>query len=70
MADKDIVEIACTRAWGVYLLIHRNIAETDVRREKLRRFICERWKAGTNESELLAVEGLKYLKTLDGPPAG
>ena len=70
MADKDIVEIACTRAWGVYLLIHRGVDENDELRAKLERFICERWKAGTNESELLAVEGLKYLKTLDGSPTG
>jgi hypothetical protein len=70
MADKNIVEIACTRAWGVYLLIHRGIDENDARREKLRHFICERWKAGTEESELLAVEGLKFLKTLDGSPIG
>ena len=26
MADPDIVEIACARAWGVYLLINRGIA--------------------------------------------
>jgi hypothetical protein len=27
MADPDIVEIACSRAWGVYLLINRSIDE-------------------------------------------
>ena len=70
MADKDIVEIACTRAWGAYLLIHRGIDENDERREKLRRFLCGRWKAGANETEPLAVEGLKYLRTLDGSPTG
>jgi hypothetical protein len=70
MADKNVVEIACTRAWGVYLLIHRDIDENDERQAKLRHFICERWKAGASESELLAVEGLKYLKTLDGSPTG
>jgi hypothetical protein len=70
MADRNIVEIACTRAWGAYLLIHGDIDENDELREKLRRFICELWKAGADESELLAVEGLKYLKTLDGSPMG
>ena len=70
MAERNIVEIACARAWDVYLLIHSGIDENDFRREKLRLFICERWKAGTDESELLAVEGLKYLKTLDGPTTG
>jgi hypothetical protein len=70
MAERSIVEIACARAWDVYLLIHSGIAENDVRRERPRQFICERWKAGTDESELLAVEGLKYLKTLDGSPTG
>jgi hypothetical protein len=70
MADMDIVEIACTRAWGVYLLIHPGIDENDGRREKLRHFLCERWRAGANETEPLAVEGLKYLRTLDGSPTG
>lgn len=68
MAERDVVEIALARAWGVYQLIHRGTDENDQRRDKLRQFICERWEAGTRETELLAVEGLKYLKTLDGSP--
>jgi hypothetical protein len=70
MADPDIVEIACARAWSVYLLINRGIAENDERREKLKRFICERQEAGANEAELLAVEGLKYLMQLEGSRTG
>jgi len=70
MADPDIAEIACARAWSVYLLINRGTAENDARRDKLKRFICERWQAGGNETELLAVEGLKYLKQLDGSRTG
>jgi len=70
MADPDIVEIACARAWGVYLLINRGIDENDTRCDRLRHFIRERWEAGDNEAELLAVEGLKYLKTLDGSRTG
>ena len=70
MADPDIVEIACARAWGVYRLINRGIDENDARRDKLKRFIRERWEAGDNETELLAVEGLKYLKQLDGSRTG
>ena len=66
MADLDIVEIASARAWSAYILINRGIAENDVRRDKMKEFICERWEAGAQESELLAVEGLKYLKSLDG----
>lgn len=69
MADPDIVEIACARA-GVYLLINRGIDENDTRRDKLRHFIRIRWEAGDNETEFLAVEGLKYLKRLDGSPTG
>ena len=46
MADLDIVEIACARAWGAYILINRGIAENDVRRDKMKEFICERWEAG------------------------
>jgi hypothetical protein len=70
MADLDIVEIACDRAWSAYILINHGIAENDVRREKMRDFIRVCWKAGTHESELLAVEGLKYLKSLDGSATG
>ena len=68
MADPDIVEIACARARGVYLLINHGIDENDERYEKLRRFIRKRWEAGDNATEFLAVEGLKYLKRLDGSP--
>ena len=31
-----------------------------------KRFIRKRWEAGGNETEFLVVEGLKYLKRLDG----
>ena len=31
MADPDIVEIACARAWGVYRLINSGIDENDAR---------------------------------------
>ncbi len=64
------MEIACTRAWSAYLLINRGIADNDCRRDKMREFMRERWEAGANESELLAVDGLKYLKQLDGSPTG
>lgn len=70
MADPDIVEIACARAWGVYLLINSGIAENDALRDKLKRFIRMRWEAGDDETEFLAVEGLKYLKQLDGSRTG
>jgi hypothetical protein len=70
MADPDIVEIACARAWGVYLMINRGIDENDARQEKLRIFIRKRWEAGDSETELMAVEGLRYLKKLDGSPTG
>jgi len=70
MADPDIVEIACARAWSVYLLINRGIAENDARRTSLKHFLRKRWEAGDSETEFLAVEGLKYLKRLDGSWAG
>ena len=70
MADLDIVEIASARAWSAYILINRGIAENDVRRDKMKEFLCERREAGAQESELLAVEGLKYLKSLDGSATG
>jgi hypothetical protein len=67
MADP---EIACARAWSVYLLINSGIDENDARREKFRHFIRGCWEAGDSATEFLAVEGLKYLKKLDGSPTG
>jgi hypothetical protein len=43
-------------------MINRDTDENDERRAALRRFIQQCWKAGSNEAEYLAVEGLKYLK--------
>ena len=47
MADPDIVETACARAWGVYRLINGGIDENDARRARLKRFIQQRWEAAT-----------------------
>jgi hypothetical protein len=66
MADPDIVEAACARAWSVYLLINNGIDKNDMRRTTLERFLRKRWEAGDNETRILVVEGLKYLKKLDG----
>jgi hypothetical protein len=66
MADPDIVETACARAWSVYLMINRGLDENDARRALLKRFLRQRWEAGNSEAEFLAVEGLKYLKSLEG----
>ena len=66
MADPDIVEIACARAWSVYLMINRDLDQNDARRALLQRFIRSRWEVGNSDAELLAVEGLKYLKSLEG----
>ena len=68
MAEPDILGTACARAWSVYLLINRGVDENDARRATLERFIRKRWEAGDNEAEFLVVEGLKYLKKLDGCP--
>ena len=70
MADPDIVETACARAWSVYLMINRGLDENDARRASLKRFIRKRWEAGNSETEFLAVEGLKYLKSLEGSSTG
>ncbi|MEH2529986.1 hypothetical protein V1277_003639 [Bradyrhizobium sp. AZCC 1588] len=67
MNSPDIVEAAFARAWSVYLLIHSGIDENDARRASLQRFIRQRCMAGETDTELLAVEGLKYLKSLEGP---
>ena len=66
MADLNTVETACVRAWSVYLMINRGLDENDERRALLKRFILNRSEAGNSDAELLAVEGLKYLKSLEG----
>ena len=66
MNSPDIVEAALERAWSVYLLIHSGIDENDARRASLQRFIRQRCDAGETDTELLAVEGLKFLKSLEG----
>lgn len=66
MAEPDIVETACERAWSVYRMINGDTDENDERKAILHRFIRQRWEAGSNEAEYLAVEGLKYLKRTEG----
>jgi hypothetical protein len=65
MNSPDIVEAAFARAWSVYRLIHSGIDENDARRTGLQLFIRQRCDAGETDTELLAVEGLKYLKSLE-----
>ena len=64
MTDPSVANIALTRAWSAYLLIHSGIDENDDRREALEQFIRKRCSAGVTDVELLAVDGLKYLKRL------
>ena len=66
MNSPDIAEAALARAWSVYLLIHSDIDDNDARRASLQRFIRQRCEAGETDTELLAVLGLKYLKSLEG----
>jgi hypothetical protein len=66
MAGSDIASAAFERAWNVYRLVNKDIDENDVRRALLERFILQRCAAGDDDPELLAVEGLKYLKKYDG----
>jgi hypothetical protein len=66
MDDPDIVETASARAWSVYLMINRDLDQNDARRALLKRFLRNRWEAGNSDAEFLAVEGLKYLKSLEG----
>lgn len=66
MAGPDIVETACARAWSVYRMINRDTDDNDERRAILRRFIQQRFEAGSNDPEYLPMEGLKYLKRTEG----
>ena len=68
MDSQDIAATAFARAWSVYRLIHSSIDDDDARRAGLERFIRQRCEAGETDAELLAVEGLKYLKGLEGSP--
>ena len=70
MANPDIVEIACARAWSVYLMINRGLDQDDARRALLKRLLRTRREAGNSDAEILAVEGLKYLKSLEGSSTG
>ena len=65
MADPDLANAALKRAWSVYLLINSDVDRNDARRATLERFIRQRCEAGADDSELLAVDGLKYLKQID-----
>ena len=70
MADPDIVEIACARAWGVYLLINRGIDENDARRDKLRHFIRIAGRRATTRRSFWRSRGSNISNRLDGSPTG
>jgi hypothetical protein len=65
MAKPDIASAAFVRAWGAYRLINQGVHENDERRASLERFIRQRHQAGVEDVEMLAVAGLKFLKTMD-----
>jgi hypothetical protein len=70
MADRDVASAALARVWNVYRLINVGVAEDDARYIALERFLRNRREAGVADEEMLAVEGLKFLKRLDQPEAG
>jgi hypothetical protein len=51
-------------------LINLDVDENDARRAALDRFLRKQRDAGVTDVELLAVEGLKFLKRLDQSGAG
>jgi hypothetical protein len=65
MADPDVARAALVRAWSAYRLINQGIHENDERRTSLERFLRQRCEAGIQDAEMLAVAGLKFLKTMD-----
>jgi hypothetical protein len=65
MADPDVASAAFARAWSAYRLINQRVHENDERRASLERFIRQRHEAGVEDVEMLAVAGLKFLKTID-----
>jgi hypothetical protein len=67
MADPDAASAAFARAWSAYRMINHDVRDDDKRRDSLERFIRQRYEAGVDDPELLAVAGLKFLKELDPP---
>jgi len=70
MSGLDVVSAAFERAWKAYLLINRDVDENDARRAALERFIRKCRETGMTDAELLAVEGLRFLKRIDQSAAG
>jgi hypothetical protein len=70
MADRDVASAALARVWDVYRLTNLGVDEHDARRTTLDRFIRKQRDAGVTGVELLAVEGLKFLKRLDQSEEG
>jgi hypothetical protein len=70
MVDPDVASAALARAWSAYRLIYNDVREADDRRNALDCFIRKQCDAGVQDAELLAVEGLKYLKRLDQSETG
>jgi hypothetical protein len=62
MADPNI---AFARAWNLYLLTNEGVDENDERRATLERFIRKQCDARAEDTEMLVVAALKYLKDLD-----
>ena len=65
MVKPDVASAALVRAWSAYRLINQGVHENDERRASLERFIRQRCAAGIDDPEMLAVAGLKFLKTMD-----
>ena len=59
-------KLAFERAWSVYLLINSSIDPGDARQATLERYISKRCEAGEQDPNARTVEGLAYLKKLDG----
>ena len=70
MANRDVASAALARVWNVYRLINLDVDENDARRTVLDSFLRKRRDAGVTDVELLAVEGLKFLKRWDQTETG
>ncbi len=69
MASEISARRAFERAWSVYLLINSSIDPNDARQSTLERYIYKRSEAGEQDLDMLTVEGLAFLKKLDGSGA-
>ena len=68
MADADIVETACARAWSVYLLINKGVAENDARRAAWNASSASAGKRAAMKPSFWSSRASNISRSWTGPP--